>query len=115
MGIYDEAGTYYYTNAGTNTLTQVTANPTYLYHLSVANTGGSVGYLHVYNNGSADAGAGTPDLTFPVPGGTADREIDFPNGIRLDGGCSILWAVGATGTVAHGANANVNAGFSRFV
>ena len=105
----DRGASFSYSNAGTNTLTQVDAGPVTLFHIGATNTGGSVGYLHIYNNGSADAGAGTPDITFPIRSGTEPQEISFdPYGVQLDGGLSYLWAVGATGTVAHGVNLNLN-------
>lgn len=127
MADITQSGTYYYTNAGTNTLTQVTANPTDIYQLSVSQTGGSVGYLQVYNNGSADAGAGTPNFVIPVYSGTAasgtppnsiapSRDVNYgAAGRRMDGGLSFLWAAGATGTVAHGVNAIVDITASKFV
>ena len=122
MALVDERGaSFSYNNAGSNTLIQVTASPAVLYHLSIYNPGGSVGYLQIYNNGTADASAGTPDLTFPVNSGTAaagtpsmmsHRDIDFPTtGIALSGGISYLWAAGGTGTAAHGANVAVVIGY----
>lgn len=97
-----------YSNAGTNTLTQVDAASVNIFFVNAYNTGGSVGYLQLYNNGSADAGAGTPDVTFPVRGGTEGERIYLgPYGMQFDGGLSYLWAVGATGTAAHGVNLNV--------
>lgn len=106
-----------YSNAGTNTLTQVDAGPVTLYSVHVSHQGGSVGFFHLYNNGSADAGAGTPDMVFAVNAGTAAagtptlmtyRDISFPAGVQFDGGLSYLWTTAATGTVAHGVNAQVN-------
>ena len=109
---------YSYNAAGTNTFTQVTANPTVLYHVSVSHNGGSVGYLQIYDNGTQQAGAGTPDFAIAVHSGTAaagppsfeaTRDISYgAYGRRMNGGLSYLWAAGATGTAAHGANAVVD-------
>ena len=116
MALIDQiGGTFSYSIAGTNTPTQVTANPTTLFHLSVSQFGGSMGYLQVYNNGSADLGAGTPDFTIPLNSGTvgagtpAFRDVAFgPYGRQMDGGISYLWSAGPTGTVVHGVNAVVD-------
>lgn len=118
MGPNDFTGaSFSYSNAGTNTLTQVSASRVVLYHISVSHQGGSVGFIQLYNNASADAGAGTPDMVFAVNSGTAGagtptlmthRDIDFgATGVAFNGGLSYLWAAGATGTVAHGVNANL--------
>ena len=111
-------GTYSYSASGSNTLTQVSADPTTLYHVSISHQGGSVGYLQIYNNGSADAGAGTPTFTVAVQAGTgaagtpdfeATRDVMYgPSGRIMSAGLSYLWAAGATGTVAHGVNAIVD-------
>ena len=116
--VNDRGASFSYSVAGTNTLTQVDAGPVTLHHISVSHQGGSVGYLQVYNNASADAGAGTPDFTIAVNSGTAAagtptlmayRDIKYgAYGRQLDGGLSYLWAAGATGTVAHGVNAVVD-------
>lgn len=108
-------GTLYYDTAGTNTLKQVTSNPTKLFHISISQNGGSAGFLQVYNNGTADAVAGTPDFTIALGSGTsgagtpAFRDINYGEyGRQLNGGLSYLWAAGATGTVAHGVNVTVD-------
>lgn len=108
-------GTYSYSIAGTNTLIQVSAKPSILYHVSVSHNGGSAGFLQLYNNGSATASAGTPDFVIPVSSGTsgagtpAARDILYgPSGRELTAGLSYLWAAGPTGTVAHGVNAIVD-------
>lgn len=115
-------GTYHYNAAGTNTLTQVTKNPTNIFHISVAQNGGSAGFLQIYNNASADAGAGTPDFVIPLNSGTsgagtpATRDIYYqPYGRELSGGLSYLWAAGPTGTVAHGVNATVDITLDRIL
>ena len=115
MADIPKGGVLSYSAAGTNTLTQVTANPTTLYYVSVSQTGGSAGFLQVYNNGSADAGVGTPDFVIPLNSGTSGaatpsfRDVQFgPYGRQLEGGLSYMWAAGATGTVAHGVNATVD-------
>ena len=115
FGIDNEGGTYSYNVAGTNTLTQVSANPTALYHFSVSHNGGSAGFLQVYDNGSADAGAGTPSFVIAISSGTANagtpsfRDIQYgPFGRQMNGGISYLFAAGPTGTVAHGVNAVVD-------
>lgn len=118
MADFPQGGTYSYDASGTNTISQVTPDPTTLYHISVTNNGGSLGYLQIYNNGTQQAGAGTPDFAIPVHSGTAgagtpsfkaDRDVVYgPYGRRMDGGLSYLWAAGATGTVAHGVNAIVD-------
>lgn len=115
--IEGRGASFSYSNAGTNTLTQVVDGPCVFYHVSVSHQGGSVGFLQLYNNGTADAGAGTPDMVFAVNSGTAGagtptlmthRDIDLgPFGAAFNGGLSYLWAAGATGTTAHGVNANV--------
>ena len=111
----DQPGTFSYSVAGTNTLTQVASYPTVIYHLSLEQNGGSAGFLQIYNNGTQDAGAGTPDFVVSLNSGTsgagtpARRDIDYgPYGRRLNGGLSYLWAAGPTGTVAHGVNAVVD-------
>ena len=119
MSLIDEKGaSFNYSAAGTNTLTQVDAGPSVLFHLSVAQTGGSAGFLQFYNNGSADAGAGTPDFAVALASGTSGagtpstRDIVFgQHGRAMNGGVSYLWAAGATGTVAHGVNATVDLTF----
>lgn len=110
-----EAGTYSYNAAGSNTLIQVTNYPTVLYSVHLANNGGSMGYLQVYNNGTSDAGAGTPTFTIPLNSGTSGagtpalRDVVFgPSGRKMDAGLSYLWAAGPTGTVAHGVNCLVD-------
>lgn len=118
MSDFLSPGTYSYSAVGSNTLIQVTADPTTLYQVSVSHNGGSVGYLQVYNNGSADAGAGTPDFTVAIHAGTAaagtpsfeaTRDIVYgPSGRVMSAGLSYLFAAGATGTVAHGVNAIVD-------
>ena len=115
MPINDEGATFHYSLAGTNTPTQVQPSPVTLYQLNVTNIGAVTGYLQVYNNGSADLGAGTPDFVIPVPPNVATssgtvgyRPLDFgSNGLKLSGGLSYLWAAGATGTVAIATNASV--------
>lgn len=118
----NKGGTYSYSAAGTNTLTQVTANPTTLYHISIAQNGGSAGFLQVYNNGSAAASAGTPDFVIPLNSGTsgagtpATRDVVYSQyGRQMDGGLSYLWAAGQTGTVAHGVNAVVDITLARIL
>lgn len=108
-------GTYSYNAAGTNTLTQVIAGPSVIYQISMAQNGGSMGYLQLYNNGTQDAGAGTPDFTIPLSSGTSGagtpsfRDVAFgPSGRIMSGGISYLWAAGPTGTVAHGVNCLVD-------
>ena len=122
MADYPNPGTFSYSIAGTNTLTDVTAKPTALLHISVAQNGGSAGFLQIYNNGSANAaaGAGTPDFAIAVPSGTqgagtpATRDINYgPFGRELTKGLSYLWAAGPTGTVAHGVNATVDITYTR--
>lgn len=115
MADVPKGGELSYSVAGTNTLTQVTPDPTTLYQVSVSQTGGSVGFLQVYNNGSAAAGAGTPDFVIPLNTGTSGagtpsfRDVQFgPYGRQMSGGLSYLWAAGATGTVVHGVNATVD-------
>ena len=110
-----EPGTYSYSIAGTNTLTQVTADPTVLYQVGVSQFGGSMGYLQIYNNGTFDSGAGTPAFTIPLNSGTSGggtpsfRDVIFgPSGRQMSAGLSYLWAAGGTGTVAHGVNAIVD-------
>lgn len=115
--IEQKGASYKYDAAGTNTLVQVSKDPVTLYRIDIYNAGGSVGFLQFYDNGTAEASAGTPDFAFPVNSGTAAagtpslmsyRDIDLgPTGIALKGGLSYLWAVGGTGTVAHGVNANL--------
>lgn len=115
MSIYDEGADFHYSASGTNTPTQVNKSPVTLYSLNVTNIGAVTGYLQVYNNGSADLGAGTPDFVFPVPpnvatssGTVSSRPVDMgPYGLKLSGGLSYLWAAGATGTVAIATNASV--------
>ena len=118
----NKGGTYSYNAAGSNTLTQVTANPTTLYHISVYQNGGSAGFLQVYNNSSASADAGTPTFVIPVNSGTsgagtpAERQVPYgPYGRQMDGGLSYLWAAGPTGTVAHGVNATVDITLARIL
>ena len=118
MADFANPGTYSYSVAGSNTLTQVTADPTVLYQVSVSQFGGSMGYLQVYNNGTFDAGAGTPTFTIPLNSGTsgggtpAFRDVVFgPYGRQMSAGLSYLWAAGAPGTVAHGVNAVVDLSF----
>lgn len=115
MADFANPGTYSYSIAGTNTLTQVTADPTVLYQVSVSQFGGSMGYLQIYNNGTFDAGAGTPTFSIPLNSGTsgagtpAFRDVVFgPYGRQMSAGLSYLWAAGPTGTVAHGVNALVD-------
>ena len=119
MALIDEKGaSFSYSAAGTNTLIQVDAGPCVLYHISVTNNSGSVGYLQLYNNGSADAGAGTPDFTIAVHSGTAAagtpsfaayREVSYgAAGRAMNGGISYLWATGATGTAAQPVNSVVD-------
>ena len=104
-------GTYSYNAAGSNTPVQVADHPTVLYQVSVAQFGGSMGYLQVYNNGSQAIDVGTPNFTIPLNSGTSGagtpsfRDVVFgPAGRQMSGGLSYLWAAGATGTVAHGVN-----------
>ena len=118
MALIDRGASFSYSAAGTNTLTQVDAGPVTLFSVHVSHQGGSVGFFHIYNNGSADAGAGTPDMVFAVNSGTAGagtptlmthRDIVFgPYGAQLDGGLSYLWTTAVTGTAAHGVNALVD-------
>lgn len=102
-----------YSAAGTNTIVEVSDNPTTLTNISVEQFGGSGGWLQIYNNGTKDATAGSPDLAYGVGAGTftagtpATRDLIFPGGLGLNKGASYLWAAGATGTVAHGVNARV--------
>lgn len=117
MSLNERGAGFSYSNAGSNTLTQVDAGPVTLYSIHVSHQGGSVGFLQFYNNGSADAGAGTPDFALAVNSGTAaagtptlmaHRDVVLgAYGVQLDAGLSYLWAAGATGTTAHGVNANV--------
>lgn len=116
-----QGGTVHYSNAGTNTLTQVTNEPIRLNSISVDYSGGAttVAFLQVYNNGTADiaepgtgktfalavysgtAGAGTPSLA-------AHRDVNYgPNGIRFDNGLSYMWSTSETGTGAVTGNARV--------
>ena len=118
MADFANPGTYSYNGAGSNTPVQVTANPTVLYQVSVSQTGGSAGFLQLYNNGTFDVGAGTPDFVIPLNSGTsgagtpAFRDVVFgPYGRQMSAGLSYLWAAGATGTVAHGVNAVVDIGY----
>ena len=117
MADYPQGGTFHTSIEGTNTLTQVTKDPTILYSLSVAQFGGSMGYLQVYNNGTQQAVAGEPSFIVPLSTGTftgtpSTRDISFgPFGRQMDGGLSYLWAAGGTGTVAHGVNAMVDISF----
>ena len=114
----DRGASFSYSAGGSNTLTQVTADPAVLYHVSVTNNSGSIGYLQVYNNGTFAASAGTPDFAIAVHSGTAGagtpsflaiREVDYgPFGREMAGGVSYLWATGATGTVAQPVNAVVD-------
>lgn len=117
MADYLSPGTFTYTRAGSNTLVQVTGTPTILYHVSVSHQGGSVGFLQLYNSGTAAAGAGTPDFVIAVDSGTtiaanpsfqAARDVVFGPAGRSLQGLSYLWAAGGTGTVAHGVNAVVD-------
>ena len=108
-------GTFSYNVAGTNTPTQVIAGPAVLYQVSVSQNGGSAGFLQLYNNGTQDYGAGTPDFVIPLSSGTSgagtpsSRDVVFgPHGRVMSGGITYLWAAGATGTVAHGVNATVD-------
>lgn len=111
-------GTFNYSRVGSNTLVQVSGTPTTLYHISVSHQGGSIGFLQIYNNGSASATAGSPDFVIAVDSGTtiasnpsfqAARDIVYgPAGRGLSNGLSYLWAAGGTGTVAHGVNAIVD-------
>ena len=121
MPDYFPGASFTYSAAGSNTLVQVTPDPATLYQISLSQFGGSMGYLQIYNNGTGDAGAGTPDFVIPL-GGTAGgaggagtptvRDVNFgPVGLRMSGGISYLWAAGATGTVAHGVNAILNVVF----
>ena len=118
MADFANPGTYSYSIAGTNTLTEVTANPTVLYQVSVSQFGGSMGYLQIYNNGTFDAGAGTPTFTIPLNSGTSGagtpsfRDVVFgPYGRQMSGGLSYLWSAGPTGTVVHGVNVLVDVTF----
>ena len=118
MADFANPGTYSYGIAGSNTLVEVTANPTVLYQVSVSNFGGSMGYLQIYNNGTFDSGAGTPTFTIPLNSGTSGagtptfRDIVFgPYGRQMSAGLSYLWAAVTTGTVAHGVNAVVDFGY----
>ena len=111
MADIERGGTFSYNSAGSNVPVQVTKDPTTLYHVSMAQSGGSMGYLQIYNNGTQDIGVGTPDFVIPLNSGTSGagtpalRDVTFgPYGRRMDGGLSYLWAAGATGTVAHGVN-----------
>lgn len=118
MTDYINSGTWNFNRNGSNTLTQVSGTPTVLYHLSVSHQGGSIGFLQLYNNGSATAGAGTPDFVIAVDSGTtvasspsfqASRDIIYgPSGRGLNQGLSYLWSATGTGTVAHGVNAIVD-------
>ena len=118
MQLRDVGGTYSYSIAGTNTLTQVQpAGALKLLDIHVTNIGGSTGYLQLYNGGSANGSAGTPTFTIPVFSGTAGagtptfpafRDIFYPQGRQFSTGLSYLWSAGGTGTVAHGANAIVD-------
>ena len=114
MADIESGGTFSYNVAGTNTLTQVTKDPTVIYSLHMEQNGGSAGFLQIYNNGTQDAGAGTPNFAIALNSGTsgagtpAIRDVVFgPYGRKMDGGLSYLWAAGATGTVAHGVNCSV--------
>ena len=116
MSIYEEPSSFHYSAAGTNTPTQVANSPVTLFRVNVANLGGSTGFLQIYNNGSADLGAGTPDLTIPVPpnvsttsGTVQTKDRDYGSyGLKLSGGLSYLWANAATGTVVMATNAVVD-------
>lgn len=121
MLLRDSGGTYSYSNAGTNTLIQVEAKGAVkLLDIHVTNPGGSIGYLQIYNGGSANGSAGTPTYTIPVNSGTAAtgtpsfasfRDIVYPQGRQFNNGLSYLWAAGGTGTVAHGVNAVIDIGY----
>ena len=117
--MFPNAGTYHYNAAGSNTLTQVSGTATTLYHISLSNLGGSVGYLQVYNNGTlaigAGTSAGTPQFTVALATGTAgggatsQREVDYgPFGRAMSNGLSYLWSSGATGTTAHAVNSIID-------
>lgn len=106
---------FHYSIAGSNTLTNVSKDPTAIYQISVYQNGGSAGFLQVYNNGTIDATAGSPDFAVPVSAGTfgagtpSSNTITYgPYGRRLSGGLSYLWAAGPTGTVAHGVNCTID-------
>jgi len=119
-------GVGHYNASGSNTLTQVESVPVTVYSISVSNVGGSVGYLQVYNNGTAAVTAGTLHaMTVPVYSGTAAsgtpsnsifpaRDIVYPVGKQFSNGLSYLWAAGTTGTVAHGVNAIVDITYTRY-
>jgi len=101
-----QGASYYYSAAGTNTVTQVSAGPVTLYSIDVTATG-AAGYLQLYDSASADAGAGTPDVVIPCLG-TSVRHVDFgPHGAEFKGGLSHLWGTAATGTAVHGVNASI--------
>ena len=113
--IEERGASFSYSAVGSNTLVQVTSSPAVLYQILVSHSGGSVGYLQIYNNGTADGTAGTPDFAIPIGAGTSGAEIPGfrnvfygPVGRGMDGGISYLFAAGATGTVAHGVNATVD-------
>lgn len=120
MSIYDEGATYYYTAAGTNTPTEVSDSPVTLFSIGVSNVGGASGYLQLYDNGTATIAAGTtigtPQLVIPVPAnvsttsGTVQYRVrDWgDHGIKFNGGLTLLWANGVTGTAAVSGNAIVD-------
>ena len=124
----NKGGTYSYSIAGTNTPTQVTANPTTLYHIVVSHNGGSAGFLQIYNNGTNQVQGpggteiGTPAFAIPVNSGTSGagtpglREITYgPFGRQMDAGLSYLWSAGPTGTVVHGVNCTVDITLARIL
>ena len=116
-------GVGHYNAAGSNTLVQVSTDPLAIYSISVSNTGGSVGYLQVWNAGTAALTAGTlMDFIVPVFSGTAgagtpsynaSRDVFYPFGRQAKAGLSYMWAAGTTGTVAHGVNAIIDITFGR--
>ena len=108
------AGKFTYSAAGTNTIVQVTDEPTVIFNISIEQFGGSAGYLQLYNNGTNAVTAGNaPTLAYAVAAGTftagtpATRDLIFPGGLGFNQGLSYLWTAGPTGTVAHGVNASV--------
>ena len=105
-------GTPYYDSAGTNTIKQIAGTGVTVFSIYASQTGGSAGWLQIYNNGTSQTTSGAPDLAFAIPTGTfigtpSIHQFTFPGGMHLNKGLSYLWADGPTGTVAHGVNATV--------
>lgn len=125
MADYPQAS-FHYNASGSNTLIQIEAIPVTIYSVSVSQNGGSVGYLQLYNNGTAPLTAGTlMNTTIPVYSGTAAsgtppnsivpvRDIFYPQGKHFEKGFSYLWAAGTTGTVSHGVNAIIDITYTRY-